>query len=93
MPILRWFTGGNKMATLGSGSKAPDFALKTTDDKNVTLGAALKKGPALGGWGGGGGGGRAPPPRDGRDGAVAASAAVSSATPAVREECPTEECR
>jgi peroxiredoxin len=47
MPILRWFTGGNKMATLGSGSKAPEFALKTTDDKNATLGAALKKGPAL----------------------------------------------
>ena len=41
------FLGGSKMAALPAGSKAPAFALQSTDGKRLNLADALKKGPVV----------------------------------------------
>jgi peroxiredoxin len=41
------FLGGNKMAALSAGAKAPAFALQGTDGKKSSLADALKKGPVV----------------------------------------------
>ena len=44
---FRWLSGGPKMAKIMPGSKAPSFALKSLDNKNLSLSAALAKGPVI----------------------------------------------
>jgi peroxiredoxin len=45
--ILRLITGGNSMAAIPSGRKAPEFTLKGPDGKPHSLSEALARGPAL----------------------------------------------
>jgi peroxiredoxin len=43
--ILKRATGGRTMAALTTGTKAPDFELKTLDGKRFSLSEALARGP------------------------------------------------
>src|ERR1700687_31182 len=45
--IFKGRTGGNTMAALAVGAKAPDFRLKTLDGKSLSLGGELARGPVV----------------------------------------------
>ena len=45
--IFKSITGGRSMTALATGTKAPDFALKTLDGKQFSLNEALTRGPVL----------------------------------------------